>query len=118
LWEIEGKTSPEIVAELGKLGYRVTRNSIIGKVHRMGLVAAPTKAGITTKRRSAYMKAASAKRREKQAAFLMREKKFNPVAPPEPPISATNPPKGKRAVLSKTPKKANVRPLSVILMED
>jgi len=108
-WEIEGKTSPEIVAELGKLGYRVTRNSIIGKVHRMGLVAAPTKAGITTKRRSAYMKAASAKRREKQAAFLMREKKFNPVAPPEPPISATNPPKGKRAVLLKDSKEGQCK---------
>src|SRR5712671_4991515 len=108
-WEIEGKTSPEIVAELGKLGYRVTRNSIIGKVHRMKLVAPPIKAGLTTERRSAAIKAAIAKRREKQAAFLMREKKFNPQPLPEPPISATNPPKGNRAVLLKDSKEGQCK---------
>jgi len=103
-WEVEGKSAPEIMAELGQLGYRVTKNAVIGKVHRMRLVAPPARAGLTTQGRSASMKAAIAKRREKQAAFLMREKKFNPVVPPEPPISATNPPKGKKAVLLKDSK--------------
>src|SRR5882672_4792338 len=87
-WEIEGKTAPEIMAELGELGYRVTKNAVIGKVNRMRLKASPAKAGMTSAKRSLHMKAAQVKKRERTAAFLLREKKFSPLSPPEPPITA------------------------------
>ena len=101
-WEVDGKTAPEIMAELGQLGYRVTKNAIIGKVNRMKLRAATSKKGLSFEKRSAHMKAANARKRDKRAAFL--HKTFEPLPPPEPPITATNPPKGKKAVLLKDSK--------------
>lgn len=103
-WEIDGLTSNEVVLEFGKLGYQISRNAIIGKVHRLKLVAPGEKRGLSSEKRSAAMKKANAMRSLRPTIRrrpFPTEKKYNPQPPPEPPISATNPPKGNKAVLLK-----------------
>lgn len=108
-WEIDGKTAPAIAAEFGKLGYRLTKNAVIGKVNRMGLHSPETKPGMSRAKRSAHMRAANVMKQNRPAAFLLKPKKVNPKPPPEPPISATNPPKGKKAILLKHSKEGQCK---------
>lgn len=106
-WENEGFSAGKIAFELNKLGYNVSRNSVVGKVHRMKLVAPEWKARRYKEQSSQRLKISHSHqskrvRGPKQEAILIMGKKFNSAkAPPIVVSLAHSPPDNKDWVLLK-----------------
>jgi hypothetical protein len=77
-WEIDGMTSRQVSAKFGEKGYNVTRNAVIGKVHRMGLVAPDSKKEIIHEILSQRAKVANV---AKARLMVMRVAKVKSVTP-------------------------------------
>jgi len=78
-WTVEGLTSYEIANRFRGLGYIFTRNAIIGRVHRMKLVAPESKNKAISEKRSKRATISNLKKANKVKYVFVGGKKFNPL---------------------------------------
>jgi hypothetical protein len=105
-WEVEGLTAGRIVQNLGKMGYTVTRNAVIGKVHRLKLVAPEWKAEKLRNHQSG-LRAIRHRKTAKNVVrqIIIRGKKWNPIKHKEAVVSSSDvAPDGSKRVLLKDSK--------------
>lgn len=87
-WEEKGYTCGRISAEYAAIGYVVTRNMVIGKVHRMKLVPPEWKAAKLRQKSKEIMAITNIAREimvkaKTQKQIVIRGKKYNPIRPME-----------------------------------
>lgn len=71
-WEEDGLPASQVSAKFGQIGYNITRNAVIGKVHRMGLVEPEKKAEVIKanhSQRAKVLNTVRAERKEPKVAY-------------------------------------------------
>jgi hypothetical protein len=71
-WEEDGLPASQVSAKFGQIGYNITRNAVIGKVYRMGLVEPEKKAGVIKanhSQRAKILNTVRAERKEQKVAY-------------------------------------------------
>jgi hypothetical protein len=106
-WTVDGFAASTISNELNTLGYATTKNSVIGKVHRLKLLPPETKKGVTAERARQLSKKIKKKAKLIQP-ILIRGKKYNPIKHKEAVVPKTKP-DGSNAVLLRDSKKGQCR---------
>lgn len=91
-WEVEGLFASEVAAMMNGKGYNVTRNAVIGKVHRMRLEHPREKMKEKLHQRASQMaKALNVAKAAKVLVVMRGGKKFNPNRPKEVRVSMSKP---------------------------
>lgn len=112
-WQVEGLTAGQIERNLLGLGLTISRNAIIGKVHRMGLVPPASKGRSLKEQCAQRAKVANTgrirkPRPERERFVILRGKKYNPHRPLEAKMSNKRP-DGSKSILLKHAKEGQCK---------